>query len=212
MSATQGLLKAIEGWTGENSGNKEHESNVALLQRVAGEISKGKGGDKISPGQFEAQHAAQKNMPSEEGHDGGKGSVKTNEPGSFRGNEKAADPQSASKGPLSGAGPVPSDGHLTSAKAGPSAPSGIVEMRRMAAAKGLEAGMTSGGNRRSNPEQPFPPASKRIGDVKAPVKEGKIGNAGPVDDGKVPIGGKDSLSGDGWGKAAAKARKMAPTR
>lgn len=209
--STPALLQAIEGYAGEHTGQPEHESNIKLLQRVKGEIDKGKGGDTItSPGRREAQGAAQKNMPSEENHDGGEGNKTTNAPGSFRGNEQAANPQDASKGPLTGAGPAPSDGHLRSTLTGEVARGGIVEMRRMAAAKGLEAGRTSEGNKESNPPGSAPGNEKRIGDVGAPGK-------GPADrntngDGfeGVPPFAKESLMGDGWTKAREKARKLAP--
>jgi hypothetical protein len=203
-----GLLSAIEGYSSEHAGSSEHESNIALLKRVKGEIEKGKGGDKVSPGQAEASAAAQRNMPSEEGHDGGKGSIKTNEPGSFNTNEEVVDPQDASKGPLSGAGPVPSEGHLRSNLTGAVARGGIVEMRRMAASKGLEAGKTSEGNKESNPSQPEPPASKRIGDVKAAAKApGDKNTEGDGFEG-VPPFAKESLKGDGWTRAAEKAKKL----
>ncbi len=217
MSAsTPALLAAIEGYAGEHAGSKEHEPNIQLLKRVKGEIEKGHGGDQImSPGRREAQGAAQKNMPAESGHDGGKGSIKTNEPGSASQGERAANPQDESHGTqdVRGMGPAPSDGHVTANLHGASAPSGIVEMRRMAASKGLEAGSTSGGNRRSNPPGDHLPASNRIGDVKAPAGVPADRNTlGDGFEGGPPIGGKDQLRGDGWTKAREKAKSMAPSR
>jgi hypothetical protein len=209
--STPALLQAIEGYAGEHTGQPEHEPNIKLLQRVKSEIDKGKGGDTItSPGRQEATAAAQKNMASEEGHDGGEGNKTTNRPGSFPGNEDVADPQDASKGPMSGTGPVPSDGHLRSNLTGEVARGGIVEMRRMAAAKGLEAGRTSEGNKDSNPPGKAPGNEKRVGDVspsaKAPADRNTEGDGFEG----VPPFAKETLSGDGWTRAREKARKLAP--
>jgi hypothetical protein len=209
--STPALLQAIEGYSGEHTGQPEHESNIKLLQRVKGEIDKGKGGDTItSPGRKEAMGAAQKNMPSEENHDGGEGNKTTNKPGSFGGNEDVADPQDASKGPMTGAGPAPSDGHLRSNLTGDAARGGIVEMRRMAAAKGLEAGKTSEGNKESNPPGKAGGNEKRIGDVKAPAKDPADKNTEGDGFEGVPPFAKETLSGDGWTRAREKARKLAP--
>jgi hypothetical protein len=207
--STPALLQAIEGYAAEHTGQGEHESNIKLLQRVKGEIDKGKGGDTVtSPGRREAESAAQKNMASEENHDGGEGNKTTNKPGSFGGNEQAVDPQSASKGPLTGAGPVPSDGHLRSNLTGDAARGGIVDLRRMAAAKGLESGSTSEGNKESNPPGKAPGNEKRIGDVSAPAKEPTDTNTGSFE-GKPPFAG-EQLRGDGWTRAREKAKKLAP--
>lgn len=206
-----GLLSAIEGYSAEHSGSKEHEPNIALLKRVAAEIASGHGGDTISPGQKEASAAAQKNMPAEEGHDGGKGSVKTNEPGSARQGDAVAEPSSNSRGTqnMANAEVKDTDGHVTSNFPGPAARTGVLpDMRRQAALKELEKGPTSGGNNRSNPEQPFPPASKRIGDVETGGKSPADKNKGGDGFEGVPPFAKESLSGDGWSRANAKAKQM----
>jgi hypothetical protein len=207
--STPALLKAIEGYSAEHTGQGEHETNIALLARVKGEIEKGKGGDTISPGRREAA-SVQKNMPSEEDHDGGEGNKTTNRPGSFPGNEPPADPQANSSGErtLTNAGPAPSDGHLRSTLTGEVARGGIVDMRRQAAIKGLEDGRTSEGNKDSNPPGKAGPNEKRIGDVGTPAKEPADRNTGEFEG--VPPFAKESLSGDGWTRAREKARKMAP--
>jgi hypothetical protein len=209
--STPALLQAIEGYAGEHSGQPEHETNIKLLQRVKGEIDKGKGGDTItSPGRQEAMGAAQKNMPSEEGHDGGEGNRTTNKPGSFGGNDPAANPQDASKGPNTGAGPAPSDGHLRTNLTGDVARGGMKDMRRAAAIKGLEAGPVSEGNRDSNPPGKAGGNEKRIGDVAAPAKDPADKNTNGDGFEGVPPFAKESLMGDGWTKAREKARKLAP--
>jgi hypothetical protein len=213
--STPGLLAAIEGYSAEHAGSPEHESNISLLKRVAGEIKRGKGdATNDSPGAREARAAAQVNMGAEEGHDGGDGNKTSNRPGSFATNEETVDPQDASKGTrtMSGTGPVPSEGHLRSNLTAAAAPSGVIDIRRGAALKALESERSSGGNAHSNRPGNAPGNEKRIGDVESSGKTPLDRNKGSFDDGKVPLAGKDSLAGDGWGKAAARAKKLAPSR
>jgi hypothetical protein len=210
--SSPGLLSAIEGYSAEHAGSPQHESNIALLQRVKGEIAKGHGGDTISPGQREASSAAQKNMPAEENHSGGEGNKTTNAPGSgFPKSEPVADIQADGTGhdvAISG-GPEPSDGQVHSNLSGPAAASGkLPDMRRQAALKDLEKGPTSEGNKESNPPGKAGANDKRIGDVETNGKEPPDKNKG--DDGfeGVPPFAKESLSGDGWTRANAKAKQM----
>jgi hypothetical protein len=213
--STPGLLSAIEGYSAEHAGSPEHESNIKLLQRVAGEVKRGKGGDTLtdSPGAREAKAASQTNMPAEEDHSGGEGNKTTNRPGSFAGNEDVADPQDGSQGPLTGAGPAPSDGHLHSTLTGASMPSGEVDIRRGAALKALESGRSSEGNKESNAPGRAGPNEKRIGDVTMGGKTPPDRNSnGDGFEGGPPIAGKDQLKGDGWTRAREKARSMAPAR
>ena len=107
---------------------------------------------------------------------------------------------------------VPSRGNTISAQPGPPAQSGVVEIRRMAAMKELEAARSSGGNAHSNTPGPPPEKENRIGDVKAPA-------ASPPDKNKTgdewegnPAGGvvAEKLAGDGWTRAREKAKKIAP--
>jgi hypothetical protein len=201
------IIKAIQGFSAENAGKKEHEGNIALLARVKADIERGKGSN-TSIGSREATAAAQRNMPAETGHDGGKGETKTNEPGSANPGDRAADVQEESKGPMTSAGPPPSDGHLTSNMTAAAMPGGVVDMRRMAAMKELEKGPTSEGNKESNSPGKAMANEKRIGDVKAAAKSpGDKNTEGDGFEG-VPPFAKESLGGDGWGKAAQKARQM----
>jgi hypothetical protein len=206
-----GLLSAIEGYSSEHAGAPEHEENIALLKRVAGEIAKGHGGDKISPGQHEAKAAAQKNMPSEENHSGGEGNKTTNAPGSFGDNEDVAEPSENSTGTenMATAKVAASGGHLESNLRGPAAASGkLPDMRRQAALKDLEKGPTSEGNKESNPPGKAGGNEKRIGDVKPAAKTPPDKNKGGDDFEGVPPFAKESLQGDGWNKAREKAKQM----
>ena len=209
--SSPGLLSAIEGYSAEHSGESTHEPNIALLKRVSAELQKGHGGDKISPGQREASAAAQKNMASEEGHDGGKGNAKTNEPGSFGDNEDVAEPSANSKGTqnMATAKVADSGGHLESNLRGPAAKTGVLpDMRRQAALKDLEKGPTSGGNTKSNTPGDAAANEKRIGDVKPAAKAPADKNKGGDGFEGVPPFAKEALSGDGWSKAGAKAKQM----
>jgi len=215
MSATNGLLAAIEGYSAEHSGSPEHEPNIKLLQRVAADVKRGKASDTSnSPGAREARAAAQTNMAAEEGHDGGEGNKTTNRPGSFGSNGHAVDPQENSRGTesITGSGPVPSEGHLRSNLTGPAARRGVVDIRRGAALKALESEKSSAGNAISNSPGHAGGNEARIGDVKSPAgtPPDRNTNAGGFE--KVPQElGKDNV-GKGWGKAAAAARKLAPSR
>lgn len=211
--STPDLMRAIEGFSTEHSGSQEHEPAIAMLARVKGEIERGKGNNTaMSPGKREARNAAETRMTGEENHTGGEGNKTTNAPGSAGGPDRAPDIHTESSGEenMTGTGPIPSRGNLVSNLAGPPARSGVVEMRRMAAAKGLESGSTSGGNRRSNPPGKADSNEARIGDVKAPAKAPADKNTeGDGFEGKPPFSG-EQLRGDGWTKAREKARTLAP--
>lgn len=80
-----------------------------------------------------------------------------------------------------------------------------VTIRRIAANNELTK--RSDGNKESvAPAPPAPSNKKRVGDVKAPVEPKTDGNR-LVAEG-VPPFAKESLSGDGWTRASAKAREM----
>lgn len=209
--STPGLLKAMADYHAEHGSDQDHESTIDLLKRVQGDITTR--GGKAEPsgyetiGKTEAKNAAERTMPGEANHDGGKGSVKTNEPGKADIPDEVAD-QHGGSGPLSGAGPVRSGGNILSAMAGPAAASGeLGDIRRQAAIKELERAPSSEGNRDSNDASPFPPASQRVGDVKAPGGEPADKNKGSGFEG-VPAFSKESLSGDGWSRARAKSKDM----
>jgi hypothetical protein len=206
-----GLLSAIEGYSAEHTGQSEHEPNIALLKRVSAEISKGKGGDTISPGQREASAAGQKNMPAEEGHSGGEGNKTTNAPGSFGDNEDVAEPSANSHGTtdMASAKSAPSSGHLESNLRGPAAKTGVLpDIRRQAALKELESEKSSGGNAKSNSPGSAGSNEKRIGDVKPAAKAPGDSNKGGDGFEGVPPFAKEALSGDGWNKARSKAKEM----
>ena len=180
------------------------ESPTDLIRRALAEIEKGKASEPVGQ-TFGAKEAV---LAAEHGHDGGKGAVKTNEPGSAGAPEKAPNPQEDSKGNenITGTGPVPSAGNRRSALPGPPAQSGVVDIRRMAAMKELESEKSSGGNKFSNTPGKEMPPSERVGNVQAPAGEPPDRNKALVEG--VPPFSKESLSGDGWGKAAAKAKQM----
>jgi hypothetical protein len=219
---TPGLLRAIEGFSGANAGKKEHETNIALLQRVKADIERGKASPSSTPGQREAIQAAQKNMPAESGHSGGDGQKTSNEPGSAHHGDPAVDmhEDSSEERKISGAGPVPSRGQLLSVHSAPAAASGIADIRRMAAEKELSRPDTkftpikrSGdGNKESNLPGKAAPNTKRIGDVRSAAKApGDKNTEGDGFEG-VPPFAKESLAKDGWGGAAKKAREMYATK
>ena len=94
--STPGLLKAIEGYTGEHAGSKEHEPIVSQLKRVVNDIHKGsEPAGKSSPGRAAAEGAAsrsfQDRMPAEANHDGGRGNKYSNAPGKAGALEQVAD-------------------------------------------------------------------------------------------------------------------------
>ncbi len=165
---------------------------------------RGQGGEIMSPGQKEAR------MGAEQGHDGGKGNKITNEPGSAGAPDRPADVQEASRGSenTSGTGPAPSAGNRRSALSGPAAASGeLADIRRQAALKELEREKSSEGNKESVSKAPEAPAGKRVGDVRPPAGEPPDKNQRAEFEG-VPPFAKETLGGDGWGKAAMKARQM----
>lgn len=212
------ILKAIEGFSAENAGNKRHESNIALLARVKKDIERGKdSGTSISPGKREAMQAAQKNMSAETGHSGGEGQKRSNEPAGIPArSEPVADIHAdSSEERKMQAGPAPSRGQFQTVAAAPSAASGVQDIRRMAAAKELSRPDTkfppvkrSGdGNKHSNLPGPEAASEKRIGDVRPPAKAPADKNTGEGFEGTPPFA-KQSLSGDGWKGAAMRARQM----
>ena len=85
--------------------------------------------------------------------------------------------------------------------AGDREPSGVVQLRKAAA----ESLKTSGGNARSNPPGHAASNEKKT-NVKAPVKSDVKGNKAEVEG--TPPYSKESLSGDGWTRASAKAKEM----
>ncbi|HXJ92619.1 MAG TPA: hypothetical protein VMT20_07020 [Terriglobia bacterium] len=184
-----------------------HEEAIALMERAKKELERGRGQSgeiTASPGEKEARMAA------EQGHDGGAGNKTSNKPGSAGAPDRAADSAEESRGSqnLTGHGPVPSAGNRRSALAGPAAASGeLADIRRQAALKELEKERSSEGNKESVAPAPAAEGEGRIGEVKAPAK-------GPPDRNKkaefegVPPFAKEPLGGDGWGKAAQKAREM----
>ena len=185
-----------------------HEEAIALMERAKQELMRGRGESRVitSPGQKESRMAA------EQGHDGGAGNKLSNRPQGDMGNapDRAPDVQANSKGSqnLSGHGPVHSAGNRRSTLPGPPAVSGVLsDIRRQAALKELEKERSSAGNKVSNSPGSAPGNEKRIGDVKAPVKAPADRNKKAEFEG-VPPFSKESLGGDGWGKAAAKAREM----
>lgn len=88
--------------------------------------------------------------------------------------------------------------------------SGVVEMRRMAATRGLEAGKTGDGNKESNLPSHAPANKKRVGDVKAPAKRSLAGNKADAEG--TPPYSKESIGKDGWTKASSKAKQMYQAR
>ncbi len=185
-----------------------HETAMELIARAHAELMRGRGeGPGVpSPGQKEAR------MSAEQGHDGGAGNKISNRPQGDMGNKPDAPADSAenSKGTqnLSGHGPVPSGGNRRAGMPGPPAVSGVLsDIRRQAALKELEKERSSAGNAISNSKGPAPEGEGRVGDVKAPAKAPADRNKKAEFEG-VPPFAKESLGGDGWGKAAMKARQM----
>ena len=208
------LLQAIEGYSGEHAGSKQHESTIDLLAKVKAEMERGHATPEPSPGKRSAMQAAQIEMPAERGHSGGEGNTSTNKPGSAHESDPAADEgaDSSEERKITGAGPVPSSGQALSNLPGSAMAPGIVDIRRMAAMKGIEAGRSSEGNARSNPPGKAAPNSGRIGDVKAPAKAPADNNAGNAASLETPpqAMSKDAVGsgGDPWARAAQKARKL----
>ena len=99
-------------------------------------------------------------------------------------------------------------GNRRSNPPGPRAPSGVLsDIRRMAILKDLEKQRSSGGNAKANSPGSAPSNMKKVGDVKAPAQEPPDKNKGAEFEGTPPFS-KESLGGDGWGKAAEHARQM----
>jgi len=204
--STPGLLKAIEGYTGEHAGSKEHEPIVSQLKRVVSDIHKGSApAGESSPGRSAAQDAASKSfqdrMPAEAGHDGGRGNKYSNAPGEAG----APDPLADIAGPdgrsdhLTGVAAVKSAGNRQSNLPSSGLPPGTAEIRRIAAEREMSRKDThmnpnahKGGddNKKSMPPGEGYPVSKRLGDVEAPaaVRSGSQpeGDRAERDAGKPP--------------------------
>jgi hypothetical protein len=91
-----------------------------------------------------------------------------------------------------------------------SAPAELMEARRLAVARGVERRPPSDGNAHPNEPSHVPPNTKRVGDVKAPVKSKVEGNKQAVEG--TPPFAKETISKDGWTKASAKAKQMFQAR
>src|SRR5215472_7041319 len=78
------LLRAIEGFSGAESRNKQHSDSIGLLHRVAADISRGhsSNAENMSPGQQEIAASTQREVPSERGLHAEGGHTKINFPGS----------------------------------------------------------------------------------------------------------------------------------
>lgn len=211
--AGKALLAAIEGYRGAHGGEQGHEDIMGHLDRVHKEVLSGKAknhGD--SPGKREVGLAAgQRELPSERGHDGGDGNVKSNKPSEFT--PQAEGPGNPAPGrweerKLTAAGPPPSEGNRFSTKPSSPPPSGATSFRTIAAQKGAikEPANMSGGNVRS--QTPGPPAAKeeKIGNVAAPAKAGADRNKAALEEMPGYIA-KEKLGGDKWERAAAGVRK-----
>jgi hypothetical protein len=218
-ASTARLLQGIEGFTGENAGKKEHETNVALLARIKSELEKGHGSDKATPGMQEAHAAAQRGMPAEQAHSSGDGQAKSNEPGpGLARNEPVVDIHEGSpeERKIQSAGPVPSRGALVTNDSGPAAASGVAEIRKLAAAKEMSRPdskfppitKSGDGNKESNLHGDAPANTGRIGNVKAPAKAPPDKNRTGDQFEGTPAFAKESLAGDGFQKAGLKARQM----
>lgn len=182
--STPGLLKAIEGYTGEHQGSKRHEPIVSQLKKVVSDIHRGsEPAGESSPGSQAASSAAAKSfqdkMGAEVNHSGGRGNRITNEPGKAG----APDPLADIAGPdgrddhLTGVAAVHSAGNRKSVLPSSGLAPGTSEIRRIAAERELsrkDTHMKPGAhkpgddNKKSMPAgEGFPPAS-RIGDSPAP--------------------------------------------
>jgi hypothetical protein len=204
--STPALLAAIAGYRGEHSGSKEHESIIEQLSRIEGEVKGGKAVPQDSPGRKEATAAAQREMGAERGHSGGGGQRDSNDPAPAAAHgETPPNPAPSNGAPedkLTGAASVPSRGNAVSAKGAPSWPSGANTIRGLAAERAL-----SDGNKDSNLPGSAPPNSARVGDVSPPAKEPTDKNTKPGSEATPPFA-KESLAGDGWGRARAGAKKL----
>jgi hypothetical protein len=182
--STPGLLAAIEGYTGEHAGSKEHEPIVSQLQRVVADIHRGsEPAGQSSPGHQAANEAARKSfqeeMPAEASHGGGGGQRTSNEPGKA----SPPDPLADIAGPdgrddrMTGVAAVKSAGNRESVLPSSGMAPGTADIRRIAAERELSRKDThmkpdgKGGedNKRSNPPAPAAAPAKRIGDAPAPA-------------------------------------------
>ena len=214
--STPGLLKAIEDFRAEHGSDKEHEGTVGLLDRVEGDVMKRGGHAEPSGyetvGRIEAKGAAERAMPSEANHDGGEGNTHSGKPGAVGFPDKVADMHENSEGssnPMHRTEPQLSGGNLRATMPGPGERPGVIpDVRRQAAISALEKTPSSGGNLHSvQPQDTSTPPDKRIGDVKAPAAPPSDRNKGAAFE-ETPAFAKQSLSGDGWAGAKAKAKQM----
>lgn len=181
----KGLLAAIEGFKGEHAGNQAHESIMQQLDRVVSDVHKGSAAPQDSPGRQEAKDAAhsafQRNHPSEQGHSGGDGQTRSNEPG------PPARHGHDDEHPVIFGGDGRNDhmkdttvthtaGNAIANLKGSGFAAGGSEIRRIAAEKERsrpDGKMTDqqhrgDNNRQSVPSAPTPPAASRVGDAPAP--------------------------------------------
>jgi hypothetical protein len=182
--STPGLLAAIQGYTGEHEGSKEHEPIVSQLKKIVSDIHRGsEPAGESSPGKQAANEAARKSfqdeMGTEAGHSGGGGQKTSNEPGKA----SPPDPLADIAGPdgrddhLTGAAAVKSGGELGSNLSSSGMAPGTTDIRRIAAERELSRKDThmkpdgKGGddNKRSNPPGGAEPPAKRIGEAPAPA-------------------------------------------
>lgn len=216
MATTEALLKAIEGFSGENAGKKEHEGTIGLLARVKADIERGTASRIDSPGRREAAGAAQRNIPSESQHSSGDGQARSNEPGSANQGDPTPDPwgKDGRDDRLTGAAAVPSKGNTTT-NASTSFPRGIADIRRIAAEKEASRPDSKikdlegkpGGNNDSNAKGAPAEKSDRIGNVSPLKSEPSDANTQKTTPEARPPFTGESLQGDGWGKAASEAKK-----
>ncbi len=101
-----------------------------------------------------------------------------------------------------------SQGNTKTNPPGPAAPLGVVEIRLMAA-KGLESGMSSGGNAESVADPPSAPAGHKTKPTISKRPDATMVKGGGKENVEgVPPFAKESLSGDGWTRAQMRAREM----
>jgi hypothetical protein len=226
LKSASALLSAIEGFRGETAGSKQHEDMNATLARVVDEIHKGSAALQDSPGKREARSAASREMPAEIGHDGGSGGPTSNKPGSAGSGQAARNIAPSNGAPddkLSGAAAVHSRGNRVSVGSAPFPPA-PGEIRRAAANKEASRPDTKyredheagDGNRDSVASAPAAEKEGRIGDVAPPARpendmqreaEGAMASSDTQPENRPPYS-QESLKGDGWSEARAKAKKV----
>lgn len=183
--STPGLLKAIEGYTGEHQGSKRHEPIVSQLKKVVSDIHRGsEPAGESSPGKQAANSAAAKSFQDEMGaevnHSGGRGNRVSNEPGKAG----APDPLADIAGPdgrddrMTGVAAVRSSGNRESTLPSSGLAPGSAEIRRIAAERELARKDThmnpsphepDDNNKKNMPPGEGYPLGRRIGDAPAPA-------------------------------------------